>query len=203
MIEWLRGRVIENDGEHIVVDVHGVGYGLDVPTSTARELEVGMEAALFTHLDVRENALELYGFLTREERDVFQTCLSVKGIGPQIALSILSTLRVDDFAAAVVRHDLARLTQVPGVGKKTAERLVVELRDKMKSWTLAPRASSGMEGSVVAEGAESVCAEVSAALQALGCRPAVADRAASRAVELLGAKVSLEDLVREALRHRY
>ena len=204
MIEWLRGIVVENDGEHVVLDVHGVGYGLDVPTSTARELgPPHSQATLYTYLDVKENALQLYGFSTPEERDVFVTCLSVKGIGPQTALSILSTLHISDFAAAVTRHDVTRLTTVPGIGKKTAERLVVELRDKMKSWALESPRAAGSPTSALGSGEENICAEISAALQALGCKPLIADRAASRAVEILGSAAPLEDLVREALRHRY
>jgi Holliday junction DNA helicase RuvA len=204
MIEWLRGIVVENDGEHIVLDVHGVGYGVDVPATTARALAgIGAEATLATYLDVKENALQLYGFSTTEEREVFRTCLGVKGVGPQIALSILSTLPIGDFAAAVVHNDVARLTAVPGIGKKIAERLAVELRDKMKAWSVESRrqAAAGAEPKSSAE--ENLCAEVSAALQALGCKPIVADRAASRALEILGAQAPLEELVREALRHRY
>ncbi|MCX7626605.1 MAG: Holliday junction branch migration protein RuvA [Candidatus Sumerlaeaceae bacterium] len=205
MIEYLRGILRENDGEHIVVDVHGVGYGLDVPASTAAELPpVGEEVALYTHLEVRENDLSLYGFAKPEEREVFAIVVGVSGIGPRTALAVLSCLRIADFAAAVVNSEIEQLTRIPGIGKKTAERLVMELRDKMKR-LLTAHAKAGYESPVSTGTTKeaALAAEVSAALQALGCKPAVADRAAQRALELLGEKASLEDLVREALRHRY
>lgn len=205
MIEYLRGILLENDGEHVVVDVHGVGYGLDVPASTAAELApIGEEVALYTYLEVRENDLSLYGFSKREEREVFAIVVGVSGIGPRTALAVLSCLRIADFAAAVVNSDIDQLTRIPGIGKKTAERLVMELRDKMKRLVTA-HVKAGHEPAVATKAPKEseLVALVSAALQTLGCKPAIADRAAQRALEVLGEKASLEDLVREALHHRY
>jgi Holliday junction DNA helicase RuvA len=204
MIEYLRGTLLENDGEHVVIDVHGVGFGLDVPSTTASALpSIGEEVALHTYLQVKENDLTLYGFAQREERDVFVIILGVSGIGPRTALAILSTLRIADFAAAVANSDIDQLTRIPGIGKKTAERLVMELRDKMKRLLAQSKEMWGPASSAATSGAPPVVAEVSAALQSLGCKPAIAERAAQRAFEILGAKASLEELVREALRHRY
>lgn len=205
MIEYLRGILLENDGEHVVVDVHGVGYGLDVPASTAAELPpIGEEVALYTYLEVRENDLSLYGFSKREEREVFAIVVGVSGIGPRTALAVLSSLRIADFAAAVVNSDIEQLTRIPGIGKKTAERLVMELRDKMKRLVTA-HVKAGYEPAAATKTPKEsdIAALVSAALQTLGCKPAIADRAAQRALEVLGEKAPLEELVREALHHRY
>lgn len=205
MIEYLRGILLENDGEHVVVDVHGVGYGLDVPASTAAELPpIGEEVALYTYLEVRENDVSLYGFGKREEREVFAIVVGVSGIGPRTALAVLSSLRIADFAAAVVNSDIEQLTRIPGIGKKTAERLVMELRDKMKRLVTA-HVKAGYEpaGATKTPKESDIAALVSAALQTLGCKPAIADRAAQRALEVLGEKAPLEELVREALHHRY
>jgi Holliday junction DNA helicase RuvA len=197
--------LLENDGQHVVIDVHGVGYGLDVPASTANALPaVGEEVTLHTYLEAKENMFALYGFATREEREVFTIFLGVSGIGPRTALSILSAVRIADFATAVMNNDVAWLTRIPGIGKKTAERLIVEVRDKMKAWVAEARLGVATPASAKRGNAEEALqAEVSAALQALGCKPAIADRAAARALELLGPKTPIEDLVREALRHRY
>ncbi len=204
MIEYLRGILLENDGEHVVIDVHGVGYGLDVPASTANALPaVGEEVTLHTYLDLKENAVELYGFATREEREVFAIFLGVSGIGPRTALSILSAVRIADFASAVMNNDVAWLTRIPGIGKKTAERLIVEIRDKMKAWVSEARQPVAATTSRQSSSEDTILTDVSAALQALGCKQAIADRAAARALEILGPKAPLEELVREALRHRY
>lgn len=204
VIERLRGVLSENDGEHVVLDVHGVGFGLDVPLSTANVLPpIGEQVELLTHLHIAEDAWHLYGFATREERDIFGIFLGVSGIGPRTALAILSSLRIADFADAVLNNDLARLTRVPGIGKKTAERLVVELRDKMKAWTIATRPADAGPIARTASATDQLLREISAALQALGCKTVIADRAAERALERLGEKASLEDLIREALKHRY
>jgi Holliday junction DNA helicase RuvA len=204
MIEILRGVILENDGEHVVLDVHGVGYGVDIPASTAASLPpLHEEATLFVHLHVIENDMRLYGFATREERELFEIFISISGIGPRTALAILSSLRIPDFVNAVRNDDIALLTRIPGIGKKTAERLIVELRDKIKKWEIRSAAGElGKKGEAPTLSG-TLLPEVSAALQALGCKPAIADRAAMRAIEILGENSSLEELVREALKHRW
>lgn len=204
MIEMLRGILAENDGAHVVVDVHGIGFGADVPSSTANELPaIGEEVQLFTYFYVQENGVRLYAFRTRQERDIFEIFIGVSGIGPKTALGILSAVRISDFVNAVLESDVSQLTKIPGVGKKTAERLIVELRDKVKHWGVSTAVRAPRVSSATVPRREAVLRDVSAALQALGCKTAIADRAAERAMEKLGEDAALEALVREALRHRY
>ncbi|HIU73713.1 MAG TPA: Holliday junction branch migration protein RuvA, partial [Candidatus Aphodousia faecipullorum] len=132
MIGRIQGRLIESNPPHILVDVHGVGYEIDVPMSTFYSLpNLGSEVTLLTHMIVREDAQLLYGFLTAEERETFRILLKVSGIGARTALAVLSGLSVPDLVNAVALQDAAILTRVPGIGKKTAERLILELKDKL------------------------------------------------------------------------
>lgn len=131
MIGFLRGTVDQLQTETCWLDVQGVGYRVFIPASTREKLSAGAAVRLFTYLNVREDALLLFGFLSQEEHDLFLLLLSVTGVGPKMALSILSGIKPDGFRAAVGRSDLAVLTRIPGVGKKTAERILLELRDKV------------------------------------------------------------------------
>ena len=129
MIGRIQGRLLEKNPPQILVDVHGVGYEIDVPMSSFYNLpEVGGEVTLLTHFVVREDAQLLYGFLTAREREVFRLLIRISGIGARTALSILSGMSVDMLAQAISAQDTAKLTRVPGIGKKTAERLVLELK---------------------------------------------------------------------------
>lgn len=132
MIAYLRGRIIEKHPSRLIVDVNGVGYDVAVPVSSFYGLgESGSEIALRIHTHVREDALLLYGFATRIEQDLFERLISVSGIGPKVALAVLSGIEPSDLIKAIQRADLARLTAIPGVGKKTAERIVLELKDRL------------------------------------------------------------------------
>ena len=132
MIAFLRGRVLEKHPNRLIVDVAGVGYDVAVPLSTFYTAgEAGAEISLRVHTHVREDQLALYGFATPLELTVFERMIAVSGIGPKLALSVLSGIEPREFVAAVQRADLVRLTRIPGVGKKTAERIVVELRDRL------------------------------------------------------------------------
>jgi Holliday junction DNA helicase RuvA len=132
VIGRIHGVLTEKNPPQVVVVTHGVGYEIDVPMSTFYHLpRTGESVELLTHLVVREDAQLLYGFLTAGERVAFRQLLKVSGVGPKVALAVLSGLSVDDLAGAIAAQDAARLTKVPGVGKKTAERLVLELRDKL------------------------------------------------------------------------
>ena len=132
MIAFLRGRILDKQPNRIVVDVNGVGYDLSVPLSTFYGLaDVGGEIALRVHTHVREDALALYGFATRLEQDLFERLIGVSGIGPKVGLAVLSGIEPMDLIRAIERGDLARLTAIPGVGKKTSERIVLELRDRL------------------------------------------------------------------------
>ena len=135
MIGKIAGKLIEKHPPQIVVDVHGVGYELDVPMSTFYNLPAtGAEVALYTHLVVREDAHQLYGFATEGERHAFRQLLRISGVGARTALSVLSGLSVSDLRDAVAQQDAGRLIKVPGIGKKTAERLLLELRDKLDAF---------------------------------------------------------------------
>ena len=132
MIAHIRGRIFDKQPNRIVVDVNGVGYDLSVPLSTYYGLgEPGTEIALRVHTHVREDALALYGFATKLEQDLFERLIGVSGIGPKVALAVLSGIEPADLIRAIERGDLARLTAIPGVGKKTAERIVLELKDRL------------------------------------------------------------------------
>jgi len=132
VIAFLRGRILDKQPNRIVVDVNGVGYDLSVPLSTFYGLgDVGGEIALRVHTHVREDALSLYGFATRLEQDLFERLIGVSGIGPKVGLAVLSGIEPMDLIRAIERGDLARLTAIPGVGKKTSERIVLELKDRL------------------------------------------------------------------------
>ena len=134
MIAQVRGRLLRKGPQEAVVDVGGVGYRLTIPLSTFYRIgEPGAEVTLLTHTHVREDALALFGFLTPVEQALFERLIAVSGVGPKLAISVLSGIEAPDLVAALRSSDLARLTRVPGVGKKTAERLVLELKDKLRT----------------------------------------------------------------------
>jgi len=198
MIEWLSGILRFKEPQHVVVDVRGVGYGLDVPQSTFERLpEVGSPVELHIYYHMREDDVQLFGFLTVEERAVFEIFINTSGIGPKTSLGILSAIPIGEFAAAVMENDLKVLMQIPGVGRKTAERLVVELRDKMKAFVLGLEA----RGAALERRSPEV-EDAMAALLQLGTRPAVAARAVGKALAVLGDQAASEELLREALKHR-
>jgi holliday junction DNA helicase RuvA len=187
MIARLSGRLVEKHPPLIVVDVQGVGYEVDVPMSTFYQLPAtGAEVSLFTHLVVREDAHQLFGFATDAERQVFRQLLKISGIGARTALSVLSGLSVSDLREAVSTQDSGRLVKVPGIGRKTAERLLLELRDKLGSLTAGVAASKG----------DGQTDDITHALQALGYN----DREAMWAVKQLPAGVGVSDGIRQALR---
>ncbi|MBI4986783.1 MAG: Holliday junction branch migration protein RuvA, partial [Rhodocyclales bacterium] len=148
MIGRITGILLEKNPPQIVVDVHGVGYELDVPMSTFYHLPaVGEKVALHTHLLVREDAHCLYGFLGEDERAAFRQLLKISGVGARTALAVLSGLSVDELARAVALQEAGRLVKIPGIGKKTAERLLLELRDKLgAAFTTAPGAATAVGG---------------------------------------------------------
>ena len=139
MIAFLRGRILDKQPNLLIVDVQGVGYLVHVPLSTFYEAgERGADAALHIHTHVREDALQLYGFLSVLEQQLFERLISISGIGPKLAIAVLSGIEPRDFIGAVQRSDLARLTAIPGVGRKTAERVVLELKDRLAQFALHP-----------------------------------------------------------------
>ena len=166
MIGYLRGVVDQLLVESCYLDVRGVGYRIFVPASTRANLTVGSETKLFTFLNVREDALHLFGFLTLEEHEMFLLLITVSGVGPKLALSILSGMKPEGIRSAVSRNDLASLTRISGVGKKTAERIVLELKDKIGQLS-APVTAFSATGPSRSE-ATSAFDEALAALTSLG-----------------------------------
>ena len=186
MIGRIHGVLLEKSFPQVIVSCHGVGYEVDVPMSTFYPLpRAGEEVILLTHLVVREDAHLLFGFLTSAERVAFRQLLKISGVGPKVALSVLSGLSVDDLSAAVADGDSGRLTKIPGIGKKTAERLVLELRDKLPKVAGAARADG-----------RAASGEVVSALLALGYN----DREAQAAAKGLPADLQLADAIRQALK---
>ena len=193
MIGRLRGTLLAKQPPWLVVDVGGVGYELEAPMSTIYDLpEIGREVALFTHYAVKEDTVALYGFLRETERTLFRTLQKVSGIGARIALSVLSGASADEFARQVQSGDIAALTRIPGIGKKTAERIVVELRDRVDGIALAtfgPSSSGAVPKDPVAE--------ASVALQQLGYKPVEVARLVKDAAETGD---SAETIIRKALK---
>ena len=169
MIAHLRGKLAQKDPARVIVDVNGVGYEVFVPLTTFSALpDTGSEVSIDIHTHVREDLIALYGFSTRRERTIFEKLMTISGIGPKLAVTILSGGSVEDLVTAIKRSDLPRLTAIPGVGKKTAERIVLELKDKLQEFAEAPAKST-------------VEMDVLSALENLGYNRALAEGAVARA----------------------
>ncbi len=198
MITFLRGKLIESLPTQITVEVGGVGYELLIPLSSFDKLPArGGDITILTHLSIREDAHVLYGFMSTAERDMFRLLIhAVSGIGPKTALNILSGINISALRSAVALGDVKSLSQISGVGKKTAERIVVELKDKLgKSATLEP---SGPRAALSPE--DEKFSDAVAALVALGFKQPDAHEAVRGAQALLGAQAGVEQLVRAALK---
>jgi len=194
VIARLSGTLLEKRGDSAVVDVAGVGYFVHLSLqSMARLPPEGAEVQLRTYTHVREDALQLFGFVTEDEERLFSLLIGVSGVGPRLAQTILSGMPAAELAEALTGGEIARLTQISGVGKKTAERLVVELKDKLKTSGLLVRAAP------VAAALSGSGALVSALLN-LGYKPAAAERTAEAVRRSLGPQAAVEDQLREALR---
>ena len=200
MIERVEGVIVERGPTHLVVGVGGIGYGLSITLNTFERLpELGSQVSLLTHTYVREDRLQLFGFSDAEEREMFQLLIAVAGIGPNSAQTILSGMSVDELKSAILEERASDLTRVRGIGRKTAERVVVDLRDKIApSWkqTLDP------EGESVPSTRNAKIEEAVLALAALGIAPAAARRAVGNAMEKSGVDATLQDLIKQALNER-
>lgn len=191
MIGTLSGRLVSKDPPHLLLDVNGVGYELEVPLSTFERLpDTGAQLMLHTHLTVREDAHILFAFGTLAEKNLFRDLIKLNGVGPKLGLAILSGLSVNDFWGVVRAQDAVRLTKLPGVGKKTAERLVLELKDRAESHAALPVGDAGPS-------ANKNLLEARRALEALGYKPTEAVRMCD---EVARPDMSTEQLVREALK---
>jgi Holliday junction DNA helicase RuvA len=196
VIARLSGTVMEKRGDAAIIDVQGVGYLVHLSLQSMAGLPPeGGRTQLRCYTHVREDALQLFGFLTAEEEELFHLLISVSGVGPRLGINILSGMPATELASAIVHNELARLTKIPGVGKKTAERLVVELKDRLRTSGLAAGARPSRPPR-----AETSDEALLSALVNLGYRPAAAERTAETVRRNLGAEAPLEDQLREALR---
>ena len=175
MIGCLIGEVLALEAPTVLLNVNGVGYEIDTPLSTFCQLQKGQKVTLWTHLVVREDAQQLYGFSDAQEKIIFRTLLKVNGVGPKMALGILSTLSVDMLIHTVEHGDVKTLVKVPGVGTKTAERLMIELRDRFKAFS-TPTVSNNTASAQIQFTGNSAVAEAEAALQSLGYKPLEAQK---------------------------
>ena len=197
MIGRLRGTIIEKKAPSLLLDVNGVGYEVEAPMSTFYELpKVGEIATLYTHLVVREDAHLLFGFIKESDRALFRSLIKVSGVGGKLALALLSGMSTLDFIKTIKSNDIASLTRIPGVGKKTAERLIIEMRDRLKE--LLPEADSAEAGAYIPDDAlppDDIKDAVSA-LIALGFKPPEASRMVS-GIDTKG--LPSEEIIRQAL----
>ena len=204
MISFLIGTLVEKSAPSLVLDVNGVGYDVQASLTTFSELPaLGESVKLLTHFVVREDAQQLYGFANSHERRLFRSLIKVNGVGPKLALAILSGMDVIGFSRCILANDIKSLTQLPGVGKKTAERLVIEMKDRMQEWQsaesrdgVADDAPEKENGSTAATHSV-IVAEAETALIALGYKPVEASKAITK-VDMTSVS-SAEDAIRAAL----
>ena len=195
MIAFLRGRVFHKQPSRVVLDVNGVGYELFVPLSTYYGVgDAGTEVSLYVHTHVREDALQLFGFLTTLEETLFERLIGISGIGPKLAVAVLSGIESGELVGAVQRADIARLTRIPGVGKKTAERIVLELKDRLKG--LMPASGATDAGAVSSDRLRD---DLVSALENLGYHRPLAERAVDAARQSNPGD-TFEDALKSALR---
>ena len=202
MIGRIRGILSERLAPEILVDVAGVFYEVHVPMSTVYQLPaVGREVSLHTHLVVREDAHLLYGFFTLQERQMFRSLIKVSGVGPKMALTILSGMAVDEFVRTIRVNDIAGLTRMPGIGRKTAERLIVEMKDRLSEWGNELQVSFPDAPVVAGAGERAIAQEAETALISLGYKPQEAARMIAQVLKADAAISKSEDLIRQALRN--
>jgi len=196
MIGQLRGIILEKQPPQLILDVRGVGYEIDAPMNTFYHLpDVGQEVLLYTHLSIREDAHHLYGFYAREERSLFRTLIKVNGVGPRLALTVLSSMQPKEFVSSILNNDTESLVRLPGIGKKTAERLIIEMRDKLSN--LYPHPVSALESAPKTSSRNPIIQDAVSALITLGYKPQEASRAVSKVDD---GTLSSEELIRHALR---
>jgi len=195
MFAFLRGTVARKAIDYIELDVNGVGYAVWAPDAVHRRLAVGQTATLLTYCHIREDAFQIFGFLREDEKALFKTLLGISGIGPRVALAIMSAMSVHEFGRAVLENDVTAFTRVGGVGKKTGQRLILEMKAKL--------GQDAELGAILGEAEEAATPEsddVIAALCSLGCTLNEAKKAAAHARETLGNDAPDEEVVRAALR---
>lgn len=204
MIGRIRGVLLEKHAQEVLIDVQGVGYEVHVPMTSIFQLpEPGNDVLLYTHFVVREDAQLLFGFISERERSLFRILIRVNGVGPKMALTVLSGIEAEEFVTCVEKDDINALVRLPGVGRKTAERLILDVRDRIKEWDIDGRGATGGKERGTAAAPEPV-AEAETALVSLGYKPREASEAvrqASRQLEQDGLAIGSESLIRLALKN--
>lgn len=199
MISRLQGILVTKTPPTILVDVGGIGYDVDIPMTTLYDLpDIGTSVMLYTHMAVREDAHQLFGFLTESDRRLFRELIKVNGIGGRTALGILSGMNALDLIECIRSENLVTLCKIPGIGKKTAERLVIEMRDRLKNWGIVANASGSMRVSMTESDPQSNKDEAISALIALGYHPKDAQKAVDKCYNEAH---SSEELIRQALKN--
>ena len=199
MIGRIRGTLIEKSAPDIQVEVNGIAYELQLPMTSLFKLpQVGEEVTLHTHFVVREDAQQLFAFCDSKDKTLFRTLIKVNGVGPKMALGILSSVESDELVSMVLNNDVSALVAMPGVGKKTAERLIIELRDRLKDLSAGSGAEQG--GGSAGQGVKAAAIEAETALISLGYKPPQAARAIAAAQKAQPESVSSEELIRLALK---
>jgi holliday junction DNA helicase RuvA len=197
MIGYLSGKLLEKNVNSVIVDVGGIGYDVSIPLSTFYELgDVGSDVQLRIYTHVREDAIQLFGFKTNRERELYLRLISVQGVGAKSGITMLSGMSADEIIKAIRTDDLGRLTSIPGVGRKTAERLVIELRDKVGEFDRGASAAERITGTPLP--ADAVFDDALSALTNLGYQRALAEKALKQAAQE-GTEVSVQKLLRRAL----
>jgi Holliday junction DNA helicase RuvA len=195
MIAFLKGRLVHRDPTHVIIDVNGVGYLVHISLQTFSDIKEQESIMLYTHLNIREDAHVLYGFSNEGEKRLFQQLISVSGVGPSTAIVMLSYMNSQELKSAIVKEDAAALQSIKGIGGKTAQRVIIELRDKLKkeSWEEAP--------SLISSGPHNTLRkEALSALLTLGLPKAVAEKSVDTVLKKSGNTITLEDLVKQALK---
>lgn len=201
MIHHVKGKLVELELTHAIVDIQGLGYFINIPMSTYDRLpRVGAEVALRTHMVVREDDMSLYGFASEEERKMFRLLVTVSGIGAKTAIAVLSSLPVGNFCDAVVNSDVKVISKISGIGKKTAERLVVELRDKVSSMVAGKVIGATVDIEVEDEAGSVAVNDALLALETLGYRPDKIRKVIKGIVDKMDkSKIASEEIIRQAL----
>jgi Holliday junction DNA helicase RuvA len=197
MIGRLRGEIVEKQAPDLLIDVNGVGYEVQAPLSSFIAIgKIGDPVVLYTHLAVREDAHQLYGFSDKAQRTMFRTLIKVSGVGPKLALGILSSMDADTFARCIQQQEVTALTKLPGVGKKTAERLIVEMQDRLKEWQTPAPLWAAVDQAEEASHNDKL-AEAESALVALGYKPQEASKMLAKVADNVE---SSEEMIRLALK---
>ena len=200
MIAQLSGKLIHKEPNSAIIDIGGVGYEVIIPLSTFYELgEAGSDVSLKVHTHVREDALQLFGFWTPREKELFLKLTSVSGVGPKLGITMLSGMPAAELITAITNNDLVKLTSIPGVGRKTAERVVVELREKLATMAVESREADRVAARELGAGETAVRDDTIAALMALGYPKAISERAVSFALREEGER-TIEAVLKRALR---